>query len=122
MSGIDSRTISPEEALDEALCIGARELACWMEDNDVEAARLAGRRETLMSRALVEISPGNEHMVEKIRQLEHQQARISHEARRLHDVLRRELDAMQGQTRRFNGYRKAAKITPISSRFVSRMG
>jgi len=113
--------ITAEEALDQALLIGARELACWQENLDEDAARLARERGKFMRQAFIK-GGSKTALLDKIKELSVLQIRITGEAKRLHAALSQELEAMRGQTRRFNGYHKAAKVTPINNRFVSRLG
>ncbi|NCC23596.1 MAG: hypothetical protein EOM25_00150 [Deltaproteobacteria bacterium] len=113
--------LSPDEAIDRALLIGSRELVCWMENNDDEATELALERGRLMNHTF-ETPSDKSALSDKIKELAKLQTKITFEAKRLHGAIRDELTALRGQSRRISSYSQAAKVTPISSRFVNRAG
>jgi hypothetical protein len=105
----------------QALDLGERELECLRGKNVTEADSLARERKTLLERLVASGSEDGE-LRYKLEQLQHQQAHLTKEAQELRELLKKEILRVQGQGKRYGGYRNAANVTPISSRFVDKKG
>ncbi len=105
----------------QALDLGERELDCLREKDVHGAETLARERKTLMERFFASASEDGE-LRYKLEQWQHQQTHLTKEARELRELLKKEILRVQGQSKRYGGYRNAANVTPISSRFVNKRG
>lgn len=105
----------------QALDLGERELGCLREKDVVGADSLARERKALMERLIASGSEDGE-LRYKLEQLQHQQVHLTKEARELRELLKKEILRVQGQGKRYGGYRNAANVTPVSSHFVNKKG
>jgi hypothetical protein len=105
----------------QALDLGERELECLRGKDVTEADSLARERKALLERLVASGSEDGE-LRYKLEQLQHQQAHLTKEAQELRELLKKEILRVQGQGKRYGGYRNAANVTPISSRFVDKKG
>lgn len=104
-----------------ALDIGERELELLARGEVEQAGELAHERGMLMDLAhKTPPAASAEQIREKLSRLKTLQGRITDEAKRLQQVLREDLKRAKEENKRLAGYRKTVKVTPISSRFISK--
>jgi hypothetical protein len=107
--------------LDEALDIGREELEHLRRGRDDEAGKAARRRGELMELAWErrdEVDVDN--LLQKLEQLRELQGSLTEEARKLHEILRRDLAQAKKENRRISAYNDSRKNIPRFSRFLSR--
>jgi hypothetical protein len=110
-----------DDIFQKALDLGERELGCLREKDVRGADSLARERKALMERLFASGADDGE-LRYKLEQLQHQQTHLTREARELRELLKKEILRVQGQGKRYGGYRHAANVTPLSSRFVNKKG
>lgn len=111
------------DILDQALETGRLELGQLCEGEVEEAERLAQERSALMEEAWRMRSPKRiGQLKEKLLQLQSLQGQITAEARRLHEAIKRDLLKARQENQRLTGYRTSLRTSPISSRFVDKVG
>ncbi len=109
-----------DDIFQQALDLGERELGC-LKAKDVDGAEaLARERKELLDRLFA--SKSDNGLRYKLEQLQNQQTHLTREARDLQGLLKKEILRVRGQNKRYGGYRNAANVTPISSRFVNKRG
>jgi hypothetical protein len=109
--------------LDEALDIGYEELEHLRRGREDEAGQAARRRGELMEIAW-ERREGMDvdAMLDKLEQLKSLQGALTSEAKKLHEVLRRDLAKAKQENRRIFAYNGSRKSAPRFSRFISKQG
>jgi len=115
--------VRADDCFEQALRLGQKELALLEEGKVEEAEELARQRGELME----QFSAQKQHFSEaefrdKLKQLQRLQGQLGAAAHRLRAVLQKEIARIQKENRRLKGYRKVAKVTPVSSRYVSKKG
>ncbi len=104
----------------QALDLGDKELDCLRSQDTDRLVPLARERKQLMERLLT--VPPTTGLRGRLQQLQGQQTLLTREARALQQLLKQEVMRVRGQNKRYSGYHNAAKVIPLSSRFVSRQG
>lgn len=109
--------------LDEAYDISLMELNS-LEDQDVEKAQeLARQREEIFNNVFSSNHNLDKDMfLEKLLKLQKMQARITDSAKKLHTVLRDELQKVRCENKRFSGYKKASTVTPLFNPYLNKRG
>ena len=115
--------VRPDDYFEQALRLGQKELALLEDEKVEEAEELARQRGELIE----QFSAQKQHFSEaefrdKLKQLQRLQGQLGAAAQKLRTVLQKEIVRIKGEKRRLKGYRKAAKVTPIFSRYVSKKG
>lgn len=111
--------------LDQALDMGQRELEYLAAGMVEETEAAATERGELMERAWLakESEPVDvDDLMAKLRRLKILQGQLTREARGLHKSLEEDLARAKKERGRLTGYGRATKITPTSSRFISKRG
>ncbi|GAU09916.1 hypothetical protein [Desulfoplanes formicivorans] len=104
----------------QAFDLGELELACLRAGDMNQAGSMARERKALVERLCA--LKAHAGLARKLRQLQKQQTRLTHEARELQERLKQELLRVRGQSKRYGGYRNAATVTSPSSRFLNKRG
>jgi len=109
--------------LDQALFLGEQELVA-LASGDVDTADLNSRERGRLMDEAWERREGValDTLQEKLLKMQSLQGRLTDEARRLHANIKSELQRSRKHSTRLKGYRKAVKVTPLHSRFVSKQG
>lgn len=111
--------------LDQALDIGRQELD-FIAAEDVDSLDDAAiKRDALIAQAWEardSESVDVEELLYKLRQLKSLQGQLTREARALHKRLEADLMRTKQETKRFAGYGKAAKVTPLFQSMYSKQG
>lgn len=108
--------------LDEALKLGEQELVALDQDELETVENLAARRQELLARAMGHTGDNPDHLVEKLTQLKSIQGRLSLRTKRLHAQVKRDLQRVREECRRMSGYKDAARVMPMTNRFISKVG
>ncbi|WP_462325131.1 hypothetical protein [Desulfoplanes sp.] len=110
-----------EDIFAQAMDLGEREMGC-LRDKDFERAHsLARERRGLMERLFAAYSTDS-GLRDKLERLQIQQRHLTGQARELQGLLKKEIVRVRSQNKRYGGYRNAATVTPMSSRFVNKRG
>ena len=111
------------DKLDRALDVGREELALLCAGEIERAQELALRRGTLIAEAArCETAGLDSATLSRLKTADAQHRRICSEAERQQQSIREALSVARLESRRMSGYRNGAKVTPIASRFVSKLG
>ncbi len=109
--------------LDQALEAGERELACLLAGEVEEAEKLAFDRGKLVEEAWRMRGAGEVGALkEKLLRLQSLQGRLSVEAKRLHETLRRDLKKAKCENKRFSGYKTTVTPRPVVNRYLNKIG
>jgi glutamyl-tRNA reductase len=109
--------------LDQALELGKRELTLLTNEEVDDLEEMAKERRRLISKAMENHEDVSLHeLYDKLQQLQSLQGRLTTEAQRLHESVKRELQRTKQETTRHAGYGKALKTPPLFNRFLSKRG
>jgi hypothetical protein len=115
--------VRPDDYFEQALRLGQKELALLEDEKVEEAEELARQRGELIEDFCAQKQHFSEaEFLDKLKQLQRLQGQIGAAALGLRAVLQKEIVRIREENRRLKGYRKVAKVTPISSRYVSKKG
>lgn len=107
--------------LEEALEVGREELEHLINGRDEEAQSAAHRRGELMDRAWRNRQDADlQALLLKLKELQSQQGRLTGEARKLHETLRRDLAKAKQENKRLAAYHGSVRPPAVASRFLSK--
>ncbi|WP_320172542.1 hypothetical protein [Maridesulfovibrio sp.] len=110
--------------LDQALEIGNEELRHLMAGEVDEAFEAAERRGFLTSQALeIKERVSLDQLLGKLKQLKILQGNLTVEAKKLQESLKQDINRAKKENKRFKGYGKAVRGTPlIQNRYIHKVG
>lgn len=111
--------------LDQALDIGRQELDLIAAEDVESLDDVASKRDALLAQAWEakeKESVDVEELLLKLRQLRNLQGQLTREARALHKRLEADLLRTKKETKRFAGYGKVAKVTPLFKGMYNKQG
>jgi len=111
------------EYFEQAIWLSQEEISSLQDENVEQAQELAQKRGEVLERFFAQKdSFSQDEFLQKLKQLQKLQGQVMAAARGLHATLQKELIRVKGESKRFSGYKKATKVTPIHSHYVSKRG